>query len=102
MKLPRLPSKSVLTDGVGLASVQFQLWWQRVVEQIEAQFESINQLITDLTQAVSDIAAAQVAADAAQTTADGNTVIINDHETRIDDLEALPEPISRALLRFVS
>lgn len=87
MKLPRLPSKSVIIDGVGVASLQFQLWWQRVVEQIEEQFASINQLITDLAQAVADITAAQAAADAAQTTADGNTAAVASLDTRVDTAE---------------
>lgn len=50
--LPRLPM-------VGLTDEAFQIYWQKVVEAIEAQETSQDQLIADLTAAQADIAAAQ-------------------------------------------
>jgi hypothetical protein len=49
--LPRIPPD--------LISPEFQVWWQQVVEQIEAQETSQNDLITGLANAQADIVDAQ-------------------------------------------
>lgn len=55
--LPRLPLGEV-SQG------ELQIWWQEVVEAIEAHEETQNTLITDLAAAVADIATAQATATA--------------------------------------
>jgi len=47
-----------------------QIWWQQVVEAIEAQITDLSGVVSDLAAAVAAITAAQTAADAAQASAD--------------------------------
>ena len=56
--LPRLPQTEPSWQ-------QMQIWWQEVVEAIEGQEGTQDQLITDLAAAVADIAQAQADATAA-------------------------------------
>lgn len=79
-RLPRLPLGVPIVDKTGTVTPLHKQWWQSLVEQIEAQEISQDQLIADLqvaqaaieaTQAeletaLADIIAAQAAADAAQ------------------------------------
>lgn len=61
-RLPRLPQTEPTYQ-------QWQIWWQQVVEAIEAQEGGQDELIQALADAVAAIAAAQAAADAANTAA---------------------------------
>lgn len=62
LRLPRLPSSQA--DWSAL-----QVWWQKVVEQIEATVLAINENITDVSNALAAAIAAQATADTAQNAA---------------------------------
>lgn len=68
--LPRLDKALAIITKEGFPTYPFQQWWQSVVEKLEAQEGTQDQLIDDLATAVADITAAQAAADAAQDSAD--------------------------------
>jgi hypothetical protein len=49
LKLPRLPRNVAITEAMGAVTIQFQRWWQSVVEALERQEQTQDQLIADLT-----------------------------------------------------
>lgn len=59
LRLPRLPSSQADWSAM-------QVWWQKVVEQIEATVLAINSNIDAISEALAAAVAAQAAADAAQ------------------------------------
>lgn len=63
IRLPRLPQQEPTWD-------QMQLWWQTVVEAIEAQEERQDAAIADIEAAQAAATAAQEAAETAQAAAD--------------------------------
>lgn len=69
-RLPRLPRTVPIVETSRVPSMQFQQWWQSVVEKLEAQEGSQDDLIQALADAVAAIQAAQTAADAATVAAE--------------------------------
>jgi len=70
LKLPRLPAGQGIVDRqTGLPTLAFTVYWQQVLEALEAQEATQDQLIADLAAAVLNIQAAMAAAQAAQTDA---------------------------------
>jgi septal ring factor EnvC (AmiA/AmiB activator) len=67
-RLPRIPRTTPIVDATGKVMQTFQQWWQSVVEKIEAQETSQDQVIADLTAAQADIVTTQT--DLAATQAD--------------------------------
>ena len=65
-ELPRLPLRVKLVDAAGHAQALFQLWWQKVVEKIEAQEAIQDQLIADLAAAQAELEATQAELTATQ------------------------------------
>lgn len=62
LKLPRLQSRSPVTEGNGLPARAFHQWWDTFAKSLETA-------INDLANSVAAIAAAQAAADAANAAA---------------------------------
>jgi len=59
LRLPTLPRGVALTDGSGLPTTQFQVWWQSVVRAVETQETLQDATIVALQAAQLDIIAAQ-------------------------------------------
>lgn len=49
VKLPRLPRDVPIVDADGRPTIDFQRWWQRTVERIEAQDAAIVALDARVT-----------------------------------------------------
>ncbi len=87
-RLPRLPGNVRLVDKAGAALMVFIRWWQSVMEKIEAQEASQDDLIQALADAVAAIADAQAAADAANAAAAAADAAASDAQTAADDAAA--------------
>lgn len=78
LNLPRLPRAIKIIEAAGTISVQFQNWWQTVVEALEANAAQLEEQTTINADAIAAIQAAQAAADAANAAATAATTAAND------------------------
>lgn len=73
LKLPRLATNFRIVDDKGLATVEFQLFWQEAMEAVEEAFNGIAGALVAAGIALDAADVALAAADAAQTAADETT-----------------------------
>jgi uncharacterized protein YcbX len=96
--LPLLPPGVRLVGDDGQATQRFSLWWQRLVEKLEAQEAAQDTLIQQLSEAVAAIQAAQEAADAANAAAAAANAAAADAAAAIVTVEATITTVEAAIV----